>query len=453
MSAGHERAVVVGGGLAGTSAALALADRGWDVTLLEARSRLGGAARSFERSGHPVDTGQHVLLRCYTAYRGLLARMGAESLAPVQPRLDIPVLRPGRPPLRLRRTGLLPAPLHLLATLARYAALSPGDRLRAARAVVALRALDYTDPRHDTETFGHWLRARGQSQQALDRLWGLFTVAALNIEVDRASLALAALVFRVGLLDEARAGDIAVPQVPLSTMHHTAATDLLDRTGVRRRVRCKVREVDSLGERFVVRTSDGEVEADRLVLAVPHEQASRLAPQEACPDRDRWASLGASAIVNVHVRYDRPVTDLGFAAAVDSPVPWFFDRTRAAGWDGQYLVTSVSAAGPLLDRSNGRLLDDQVRALGALLPGTAAARVVDGFVTREPRATFEQRAGTAALRPPPATRLPGLVLAGAWTATGWPDTLEGAVRSGTAAAVLLGAPGRAAYDQQSVRSR
>jgi predicted NAD/FAD-binding protein len=196
---------------------------------------------SFERDGLPVDTGQHVLLRCYTAYRALLQRLGVDDLVPVQDRMDIPVLRPGRPVLHLRRTPYTPAPLHLGAALARYSALTPAERVSAARAMTALRKVDYTDPRTDEETFGHWLRERGQGDRALERLWGLVTVAALNIDVDQASLALAAQVFRVGLLEEASAGDIAVPGVPLSRIHHTAAGRLLDRVGVRWRPRSRGR--------------------------------------------------------------------------------------------------------------------------------------------------------------------------------------------------------------------
>ncbi len=446
------RAVVVGAGLAGTSAALTLADQGWDVTLLEARPRLGGAVYSFARDGMPADTGQHVLLRCYTGYRALVRRLGMEDLVPVQERMDIPVLRPGRPALHLRRTPHTPAPLHLGVALARYSALTPLERARAAWAMTALRGVDYTDPASDEETFGHWLRAHGQSERALANLWSLVTVAALNIGVDEASLALAAMVFRVGLLEAADAGDIGVAAVPLSEIHHGATTALLDRLGIEWHVGRKVQQIARLDRRYVLRTADGDLEADAVVLAVPHHQAAQLAPEAACPDRDRWAGLGASAIYNVHVRYDRTVTDLPFAAAVDSPVPWFFDRTAAAGVDGQYLTVSVSAASPLLDQVNADLRDTQLRGLAALLPAAADATVLDSWVTREPRATFAQRAGSRALRPGPATRWPGFVLAGAWTDTGWPDTMEGAVRSGLTAGGMLGGPGHTSDQHQIVRT-
>jgi len=181
------------------------------------------------------------------------------------------------------------------------------------------------------------------------------------------------------------------------------------------------------------------------VLAVPHEAAARLMPPGALPDGTvaGWAGLGASPIVNVHAIYDRPVTDLPFAAAVDSPVQWVFDRTRISGLhrsspaQQQYLAISLSAADEYVDVPAARLREQFVPALAELFPPARDAQVVEFFVTRERRATFRQAPGSARLRPQPGTRLPGLVLAGAWTATGWPDTMEGAVRSGLAAAIEL----------------
>jgi uncharacterized protein with NAD-binding domain and iron-sulfur cluster len=188
-----------------------------------------------------------------------------------------------------------------------------------------------------------------------------------------------------------------------------------------------------------------EIAADAVVLAVPHEAAARLIPPGALPDGTvaSWAGLGASPIVNVHVIYDRAVTNLPFAAAVDSPVQWVFDRTRISGLDRssparrQYLAISLSAADKYVDVPAARLRERFVPALAELFPAARGAQVIEFFVTRERRATFRQAPGSGRLRPRAGTRLPGLVLAGAWTATGWPDTMEGAVRSGLAAAIEL----------------
>jgi squalene-associated FAD-dependent desaturase len=443
---------VVGGGLAGISAALRLADRGHPVVLFEARSHLGGATYSFQRGELTVDTGQHVFLRCYHSYRQLLHRLGTSDLGPIQERFSIPVLYRPRPDglprtVWLRRGTRAPAPLHLAGGLTRYSPLTVPERALAAAAAVALRTVDPDDPSADQVAFGQWLRQRRQSDRAIARLWALITVAALNLHPDEASLALAARVFRTGLLERSDAADLGIPATSLRRLHADPASRLLARLGVRAHTGTKVRRIDLDGARFVVRTRSDECPARAVVVAVPHQAATRLVPAEAASDRHRWAGLGSSPIVNVHLHYDRRVTTLPFAAALDSPVQWVFDRTAAAGARrGQYLVVSLSAASDQVARPTQDLVREFVVALGELFPLARAARLLDAFVTREPHATFHQRPGTASLRPPPLTKLPGLVLAGAWTRTGWPDTMEGAVRSGLRAADLLDRYDRAPHD-------
>ena len=464
------RVVVVGGGLAGITAAIALAESGADVTLLEARPRLGGATCSFHRDGLIVDTGQHVFLGCCSAYRGLLAKLGMTEHAPLQDRFDVTVLAPGRSVsqprrARLRRTAL-PGPLHMLPALGRYPFLSWAERAQVARPALAMRRVDPAAPAADTERFGDWLAARGQSERARRALWDLFSVSALNIAGDDASLALAATVVKTGLLGKNNAADIGVAALPLGELHGDAAATLLAKLGAQVTLGTKVSaieggaieggaiesgaieggatEAEGRAARFRVRLGRGEdadLAADAVVLAVPHEKAAPLIPPDALPPGTvtGWAGLGASPIVNVHVIYDRPVTNLPFAAAIDSPVQWVFDRTRISGMDrpGQYLAISLSAADEYADVPAARLREQFVPALAELFPAARDAQVTEFFVTRERRATFRQAPGSGALRPKAATRRPGLVLAGAWTDTGWPDTMEGAVRSGLAAAVEL----------------
>ncbi len=515
------RVVVIGGGLAGITAAIALAESGAQVTLLEARPRLGGATCSFTRDGLVVDTGQHVFLGCCTAYRGLLGRLGVTAHAPLQRRFDVTVLAPGGRRARLRRTAL-PGPLHMLPALARYAFLAFPERASVARPALAMRVLDPADPALDAQRFGDWLAAHGQGERARRALWDLFTVSALNIAGDDASLALAAVVVKTGLLGKNDAADIGVPALPLGELHGDAGAARLAALGAQVRLNAKVTAVEPLdpaapaghgasapfapfasfapsaplapsapapsapllpsatfapsapsaplapsapsAPSFRVRlarpvdpasaapdapdaqdAAATELPADGVVLAVPHDVAARLIPPGALPDQTvaSWAGLGASPIVNVHVIYDRPVTHLPFAAAVDSPVQWVFDRTRISGLDrrpdsgAQYLAISLSAAEEYVDVPAARLREQFVPALADLFPAARDARVTEFFVTRERRATFRQAPGSGALRPKPGTRLPGLVLAGAWTDTGWPDTMEGAVRSGLAAAIEL----------------
>jgi squalene-associated FAD-dependent desaturase len=458
-----QRVVVIGGGLAGITAAIALAESGAHVTLLEARPRLGGATCSFTRDGLVVDTGQHVFLGCCTAYRGLLGKLGMTAHAPLQPRFDVTVLAPGRR-ARLRRTAL-PGPLHMLPALARYPFLSLAERAVVSRPALAMRRLDPADPAVDAQRFGDWLAAHGQSTRARRALWDLFSVSSLNIAGDDANLALAATVVKTGLLGKNNAADIGVPALPLGELHGDAAATLLAKLGAQVHLSAKVSAIEvndpaaepgnSPHARFTVylaRPAEAdqpatELPADAVVLAVPHEAAARLVPPTTlgCGAVDSWSALGASPIVNVHVIYDRPVTDLPFAAAIDSPVQWVFDRTAISGLAltasgenrPQYLAISLSAADEYVDVPAGQLRERFVPALADLFPAAREARVAEFFVTRERRATFRQAPGCNALRPKAATRLPGLVLAGAWTDTGWPDTMEGAVRSGLAAAIEL----------------
>jgi len=489
------RVAVVGGGLAGITAAIALAEAGAAVTLLEARPRLGGATCSFARDGLTVDTGQHIYLGCCTAYRGLLGQLGMTAHAPLQDRFDVTVLAPGRAgsggtaptaPLaprrgRLRRTAL-PGPLHMLPALGRYPFLSLAERASVARPALAMRRVDPDAPGVDEQRFGDWLAAHGQRDRARRVLWDLFTVSALNIAGDDASLSLAATVVKTGLLGKNNAADIGVPALPLGELHGDAAASLLAKLGAQVLIGAKVSAIepaDGPDARFRLRLArpvdaapaavagtdaavagtdatvagtdaaaspaGAVIPADAVVLAVPHEAAARLIPGGALPEAAvaAWAGLGASPIVNVHVVYDRPVTDLPFAAAVDSPVQWVFDRTRISGLDRssprrpQYLAISLSAADEYVDVPAAALREKFVPALAELFPAAYEAQVTEFFVTRERRATFRQAPGTARLRPPAGTRLPGLVLAGAWTGTGWPDTMESAVRSGLAAAIEL----------------
>jgi squalene-associated FAD-dependent desaturase len=432
------RTVVVGGGLAGITAALDLAATGTEVVLLEARPRLGGAAYSIERDGLVVDNGQHVFLRCCDQYRALLHRLGVAADTTLQERLDIPMLAPGRRPARLRRDGL-PAPLHLARSLLGLGLVSVADRARAGAAMLRLRAIDPDDPAADARSFGDWLDAQRQSPAAIEALWRLITVATLNLEPRDASLAQAAYVFQTGLLRDAAAGDIGWSRVPLSALHDEPARRALAAAGAEVHVGARVQEIAArTGRGFEVRTADGPIDADAVVLAVQSQRVGGLLPAGALADPTAPEQLGASPILNLHVHYDRRVLDEPFVAAIDSPVSWIFDRTQSSGATaGQVLALSLSAADAIEHLDADALRARFLPALAELLPAARDAQVQRFLVHREHHATFRAAPGARALRPGPATALPGLVLAGAWTDTGWPATMEGAVRSGHAAAAAL----------------
>jgi len=462
---------VLGGGLAGLAAALECADRGARVTLLERRNRLGGLTWSFQHAGYWVDNGQHVFLRCCEEYLSFLARIGSALDVEIPDRLDIPVLAPPRRPGwaprvgRLRRSNAR-APFHLAGSLLRYPHLSVAARLGIGRAVLALRRLDLDDPALDDETFGAWLARHGQSADAVAALWDLITVPTVNLPATEASLAMAARVFQTGVLSDTRAGDLGWSRVPLGRLHGEQAGRALAQAGVEVRlgaVALAVRGAESVGGgRFAVDTAEGMIEADRVILAVPHEVAATLLPLGSVRHQDRLDELGASAIVDAHLFFDRRVTPWPLMAGLHSPVQWVFDRSASSGFGPgpsagsapsqysgrryncqpsqesgvgpQYVAVSISAADGLLGRHPDELVPWITTELTRLLPAVADARLLDSVVTKERHATFRARPGTAALRPGPATNWAGLAVAGAWTDTGWPATMEGAVRSGRAAA-------------------
>jgi hydroxysqualene dehydroxylase len=483
---GAPHVIVLGGGVAGIVAALDCADAGARVSLLEVRPRLGGAAYSFERDGLRLDNGQHVFLRCCGAYRALLERLGSSGRVRVQPRLEIPVLSPGAKPAVLRRGGL-PAPLHLAGALLRYPHLTLAQRVSAGRAALALGRLNpqvaleleraagvvpgeqsgtreegASTPGRGTATAGRgvtmvgragpgtlgaWLAERGQSPASVAALWDLIALPTLNLPAAEGSLALGAFVLRTGLLERADAGDIGFHMRPLSETLGEPAERALARAGVDVRLGARAERVARSEDGLRVRASGAEFDADAVVCAIPHQRAAGLLEPLLGERATRWNALGASPIVNVHVVYDRRVCELEFAAGVGTPVQYVFDRTDAAGLapagshagdqagaGGQCLSISLSGAEEDMRRSSEELRERYVDALAELFPRARDARVQSVHVSREHAATFRAAPGTQELRPGARTRVRGLVLAGAWTDTGWPATLEGAVLSGHAAA-------------------
>jgi squalene-associated FAD-dependent desaturase len=401
---------------------------------------------SFEHNGISMDNGQHVFLRCCSEYTSFVARLGAtDEEVRISGPLDIPVvapsLSPGKAPRvgRIKRTSMSP-PFHLLGSLARYPYLSPRDRLGLGRAVFALRRLDLDDPSLDAQSFGSWLRSHGQSTAAIRALWDLITVPTVNLPAEEASLAMAAMVFRTGLLSESDAGDIGWSRVPLGALHGDRAARALDSSGASVHTSTRVTGVrDGPPGRYTVATEDGSLECDAVVVAVAHLDAGSILPDHALARQEQLAALGSSAVVDVHLVFDRRVTDWDLMAAHDSAVQWVFDRSDAAGLGSdprgpQYLAVSLSAADSLLSRRPDDLVSEMSSELARLLPRAREARLLDSFVTKERQATFRAEVGSALLRPVARTRYPALAVAGAWTDTGWPATMEGAVRSGRRAA-------------------
>jgi squalene-associated FAD-dependent desaturase len=430
------RVAVVGGGLAGMAAALAAADGGAEVVAFERRPVLGGLTTSIRHNGLFFDNGQHVFLRCCTAYRGFIDRIGATGQVFLQDRLDVPVLAPGGARASIKRSAL-PAPLHMAGSLGTYRHLSVRERVRLVRPALALRRLDPDDASLDNVSFGDWLADHGQNKRAVDRLWNLIALPTLNVGAGEASLGLATKVFRVGLLDRSDGGDIGWSRVPLGELHGAIAARALEAAGIETVLSSPVGAIGRapLGA-FTVSSGARSVVVDAVILATPLRVSASIGASIGSVAGAREAeALGTSPIVNVHLVLDRKVTDLPLAACVDSPVQFVFDHTVASGAkSGQCLVISLSAADSYMATGSPELVSTFFEALRELFPAARQARLVDAIVTREKAATFRAVPGTAAFRPPTKTEVPGLFLAGAWCDTGWPATMEGAVRSGQQAA-------------------
>jgi hydroxysqualene dehydroxylase len=418
------KAVVVGGGLAGLAAALELQDAGQEVTVLEARPTLGGAVQTLPaREGDPdppPDNGQHVALGCCTEYLAFLARVGQAGAVRREP-LSLPVVGEDGTVARIA-----PGPLALL----RYRHVSLGDRLAIAR--VARRLGGLAPEEHDGETFASLLRRLGQSQAAVDRFWDVFLRPALNLRSEEVSAAPALFTVQTALLGERSASDLVLPVAPLGAMHGEAARGTLEEGGAQVRTGARVAALDG----SVAVLADGErVEGDAVVVALPPEESAALLHEPA-------PALEDSPIVSVHLLLDRPVLRFELAALLGSPAHWVFDRGWLTGRPperGQYL-TVVSSGVPELLEVRGRGLVELMA--GEVTRRLGRAELLWSRVSREPAATFAARPGTLARRAGVETGRPGVVRAGAWTATGWPATMEGAVRSGRAAArrLLVTAP-------------
>ncbi len=402
------RAVVIGGGLAGITTALVLAERGWDVTLTEARPRLGGRATSYRRGELTVDNGQHVFLRCCTAYRGLLERLGAgpeTGMTHLQDQLDIPIKSATDGTVGRLKRNRMPAPLHLALALGGYGLLPLRDRARLGGPALALRRTNPASPEVDEQGFGPFLRKHHQSKAAVDRLWSVISTATLNINPDDASLALAAKVFRTGLLERADGSDLGYALVPLGQIHDEMARKALGAAGVTVLDSTKAEPLSAGNPTTVTVTDRAEqqtqLQADAVILAVPHDVAATLLPK---PHPTGFEQLGHSPILNIHVRYDRPVLDGPFLAAVDSPAQWIFDRTPASGVDGpagSYLAITVSAADEIADTPDpgaGRAVRGRTRPAAA-----QGARGARGGGLRHSRTARHVPSGTrfggAAARP------------------------------------------------------
>lgn len=433
---------MVGGGLAGISAALELTDRGVRVTLVERAPVLGGLCRSVpDPVAGRVDTGQHVYLGCCTALESFLGRIGAQP-AWRQRRLELMVANPRTGVTRRLRAAPLPAPTHLLPILLGWPGLPTRQLVRTAAVVAALHSLSPRDQALlDSVPARSWLYSLGQDDLAIRQLWDPFLVSACNVSLDRCSAGLAALVIREGLLGQGEAGALRIPATDLTAWLDPPSRRRLLEAGVELKLRWRAAELLPGAEgRHLIRGADGEgIETDLVVLAGSAASAQRLLASRGIsdPTLDAAARLPHSPIVNLHLFTDRPFLPGPVVAAPGSPLQWLFDRSRlgevAPDWEGQptfHSAVSLSAADETIGVGEAQLLQTLWPLCQELFPAARRARLRHGRITREASATFAALPGSASARPGPLTPLARVLLAGNWTDTGWPATMEGAVRSG-----------------------
>jgi squalene-associated FAD-dependent desaturase len=396
------KVAVVGGGLAGLSAALDLADAGQAVTVLEARPTLGGAVQTLpEREGDPEpppDNGQHIALGCFTEYVRFLERIG-EGGSYLRTRLALPVLD---------EHGTAAAIEPSLRALLSYRHLPLSNRVRLPVTTLRLRSAQ-SQPK---ETFGHLLRRLGEADQSIECFWDVFVRPALNLRCDEVDAEAGLFTVRTALLGPRANSDLILPTAPLGRMHGDAAGTALEAAGAAVHTDARVASLD-------------ELDADAIVVAVPPAESARLLGE---PD----PALEDSPIVSVHLWFDRPLLDRPLAALLGSDAHWVFDRGALTGSRperGQYL-TVVSSGVPELLEVRGRELVERIA--GQLTVRLGEAELLWSRVSREPYATIALRPGVR--RPGVETSQPNVVRAGTWTDTGWPATMESAIRSGRLAA-------------------
>ena len=435
--------VVVGAGLAGLAAACDLADAGHVVTVLESRSRAGGRACSFDdpETACEVDNGQHIFLPCCTELIAFMDRLGAGRNAFIQSRLDIPFMHPteGRGSLR---ANFLPWPLHLTASFVTFPFLSVGEKIAVARAMGEIGRIGGRRKALADVSFSAWLSKMGQSPRAVKRFWNMIILATLNAPIGRVDASTSMMVFQETMLRSERGGNMGVPRVGLSRMAAEPAVAYLMPRGGRSLMRATVDKIIlSEGRAAGVRLVGGEeIRARHVVLAVPWNRMPGLLPDPlpADPFFKAAGGLRPSPIVGIHLWFDRPVYTGEFTALLDTFPQWVFNKGRVFGeekWDGRYLSVVQSGAEAEIGMDRDELVRRTMDDLRRIFPeSTRAARLLHSQVIKEREAVFVPAPGADRHRLPQRTPVPGLFLAGAWTQTGWPATMEGAVRSGKFAA-------------------
>jgi squalene-associated FAD-dependent desaturase len=458
---------IAGGGLAGLAAACALADSGFRVTLFERRPYLGGRASSYEHpgTGEVVDNCQHVLFRVCTNLVEFYRRIGVQDK--IRWYDEMTFIEPGGRTSVMRAVPL-PAPLHTAPSFLRFPFLSAKDKLVISRAIAALTLTEQPDT---GQSFQQWLQNHGQTDNAIQRFWKPILISALSEDLDLISISSAAQIVRESMKSPA-ARHMGVPNIPLTNLYN-AAGDYIRARGGEIHFRTSLDTFAPGPSQVQIRVNEVNQAFGYLVLALPFDTLDRVLPQgaEAAPLRDRLSHFESAPITGIHLWFDRQITDLDHAVLLDRTIQWMFHKSRLLatraqrgkrdggkdreGHDfsraadapaenralapegGSYIELVVSASKSLIDKSRTEIVDLALKEVREFFPAARTANLLKSTVIKEVHATYSPRPGIDAYRPQQATAWPRVFLAGDWTATGWPATMEGAVRSGYLAAEAL----------------
>jgi zeta-carotene desaturase len=410
--------VIIGGGLAGLSAAAALGSSGYKVDLLEARNFLGGRATSWPvgEEAEVIDNCQHILLRCCHNLIDFYSRLGVDKQIRYHP--EFYFLEPGGRMSKLRR-GMLPAPLHFMGSFLGLKFLSLAEKVRIGMAMLAIRG-----ERHRTDldsiSMLDWLREKKQSPRAIERYWRQVLVSAINEELDRMAASHGFQVFWLSMLADATSYEMGIPDVPLRELYRQDAWGRIGDVSIH--PRNTVTKIEMLDSRvFAIHAGDQQYTADYYISALPFERLAHLGVPA--------PSFEHSPITGIHLWFDRPITNLPHATLLDRTIQWMYNKS-----EGRHVQVVVSASRSLTEMPRADVIALAVRELGEFFPSVREAKLEKAQVVKEVRATFSALPGLEKQRPVSRTALANFYLAGDWTRSGWPATMEGAVRSGYLAA-------------------
>src|SRR5216684_4576773 len=419
-------AIVIGGGLAGLATASALGSAGFQVDLFEARGFLGGRATSYPIAGEGValeiiDNCQHILLRCCVNLIDFYKRLDVADRIHFHKQFYF--IEPGGR-TSILRAGRLPAPLHFTGSFRKLGCLALADKLAIARGLLAIRREHARRSGLDRMTMLDWLREKGQTERAISRFWRQVLVSAINEELDRMAASVGLQVFWLGFLAQSNSYQMGIPAVPLGDLYAPEAWKRIGNVNLHLREAVD-RVIVENGSVSAIQVGGEQRTADYYVCALPFERVPSIAPELEL----NLNGFEHSPITGIHLWFDRSITQLPHATLLDRTIQWMFNKSG-----GRYLQLVVSASRSLVEMSRGDVIALALRELAEFFPRAADAKLEKAHVVKEVRATFSARPGIAAARPLSPTKFPNFFLAGDWTRSGWPATMEGAVRSGYLAA-------------------